>query len=49
MLMMVAGTLVSLLAQQQALELKVARFTELARAVHAHKGKVLIVDVWHRT
>ena len=36
-------------AEQQALELKVARFTELARAVHAHKGKVLIVDVWHRT
>ena len=38
-----------LLARQEAIELKSVRFTELSRAVRSLQGKVVIVDVWHRT
>lgn len=44
-----ALVLSALLARQEAVELKSVRFTELARTVRALQGKVVIVDVWHRT
>ena len=44
-----AVVLSALLARQEAVELKSLRFTELTRAVRALQGKVVIVDVWHRT
>lgn len=46
----VAATLMcALLARQEVIELKSVKFTELTRAVRALQGKVVIVDVWHRT
>ena len=44
-----ALVLSALLVRQEAVELKSLRFTELTRAVRALQGKVVIVDVWHRT
>jgi len=44
-----AMALSGLLARQEAVELKSVRFSELSRAVRALQGKVVIVDVWHRT
>jgi len=44
-----AVVLSALMARQEPVELKSLRFTELTRAVRALQGKVVIVDVWHRT
>ncbi|MFM8932704.1 MAG: hypothetical protein ACKOS8_12615 [Gemmataceae bacterium] len=44
-----ALVLTGLLARQEAIELKSVRFNELSRAVRSLQGKVVIVDVWHRT